>query len=149
MEKGLQGRFCVFFLLVCYLGESNMNAEATQNVLRGSLASSFCRYFARSLREAAFWTRRPQNTPDLNTPRGSKFVLSPARRASFLKITFFPLDSFPARLESPRSVHFGPLFWPEGTTWTLKPLKLQRQRCKKGACKKPQKTIKHHEGTKI
>ena len=109
-KKHLQGWFWLFFLLVCCSGASKMSAEATQNMLRGSLVSSFCRYFARSLREAAFWTRRPQNTLDLNTPRGSKFVLSPARRASFVKIMFFPLDSFPARLESPRSTHFGPLF---------------------------------------
>ena len=83
-----------------------MNAEAIQNVLRGSLVSSFCRYFARSLREAAFWTRRPQNTIDLNTPRGSKFALSPARRASFLKITFLSSGLLPGTTREPEERSF-------------------------------------------
>ena len=106
------------FLLRCYFGGSQMSAEATQNVLRGSPASYFCRVFPRSLREAAFCTRRKQKTLDINPPRGSKITLSPRRRASFQKITFFPLDSFPARPESPRGSHFGPLFWPQGSIWT-------------------------------
>ena len=87
-------KICVFLGPVLLWGVL-MSAKVPKTCLDTPPAASFLCAFPRSPREAAFWTRRKQKTLDFHNPRGSKSMLSPRRRAGFLKIACFPLDPFP------------------------------------------------------
>ena len=103
--------FTWFYLLRNCSGGPRTHAEGASGRPQEPLWASFLR---RAFAKLFFGARGQQKKRDFDTPRTSKIVLSPRRRASFRKITHFRMEALLARLGNPLGPNFGPHFGPWG-----------------------------------